>query len=290
MSDDKMLDWFVHDSNNCLTNIASLIEIYLESDAPDKKLLARAQLMCRDALHMNGMLRNGDPNKLRMAGENLKLWARNRSYPNVEVTADRDFGFPRVRYMMSVVIELTMNAYKAGAKTVRIALKDDDGYYLLVSNDGKPIEDSDRMFEKGFSTFGTSGSGMSIIQDICRHAEFALTLVDPVNVTFRLQLYDKEFVENRRRSATSSRQYGDEMSREWAMNIDEFSIGMAVMHTMNQKCAATGKMLGVLVRECVITDKTSNSIEVLMPKASEHGIDCRQWFDMSKFNKQFKKK
>ena len=42
--------------------------------------------------------------------------------------------------------------------------------------------------------------------------------------------------------------------------------------------------------ECVITNKTSNSFEVYIKKKTSAGIDAKNWFEMGKFNKRFKKK
>lgn len=38
---------------------------------------------------------------------------------------------------------------------------------------------------------------------------------------------------------------------------------------------------------CIITDMTDTSIEVLMKKKTDKGIDCKQWFTNENFNKRF---
>lgn len=68
--------------------------------------------------------------------------------------------------------------------------------------------------------------------------------------------------------------YIHERMKEFAMNINEFSIGQ-IIEDLDK-------------RHCEITNKTLNSIEVSIKRKSENGIDCRQWFDMREFNKRFK--
>ena len=66
-----------------------------------------------------------------------------------------------------------------------------------------------------------------------------------------------------------------ERMREYAMNIDEFTIGETVVHTDGRKC--------------VITSKTKNSIEVYLTRKTKDGVNCKQWYDMRMFNNIFKK-
>ena len=40
--------------------------------------------------------------------------------------------------------------------------------------------------------------------------------------------------------------------------------------------------------ELQISNKTTNSVEVAMKKKTDKGIDCKQWFEDSKFFKRFK--
>lgn len=58
------------------------------------------------------------------------------------------------------------------------------------------------------------------------------------------------------------------------MNIADFSVGQTVEDSDKSYCE--------------VTDKTLNSIEVAIKRKSEKGIDCKQWFTMSQFNKRFK--
>lgn len=67
----------------------------------------------------------------------------------------------------------------------------------------------------------------------------------------------------------------NERMREYAMNIDEFTIGEVVTHIDGRKC--------------LITNKTINSIEVKLTRKTKEGVDCKQWFDMRSFNNTFKK-
>lgn len=70
--------------------------------------------------------------------------------------------------------------------------------------------------------------------------------------------------------------YISERMKDFAQNIDEFSAGDKVIDSDKS--------------ECVITNKSLNSIEVFIKKKNEkHGIDCWQWFDMKSFNNRFKK-
>lgn len=68
--------------------------------------------------------------------------------------------------------------------------------------------------------------------------------------------------------------YINERMEEFAMNIDEFFIGQTVEDFDKSHCE--------------ITNKTLNTIEVLIKIKSEKGIDCKQWFDMKQFKKRFK--
>ena len=69
--------------------------------------------------------------------------------------------------------------------------------------------------------------------------------------------------------------YIDERMKEFAMNIDEFSVGETVIDSD-----------GAL---CKITNKTINSIEVYIIRKKREGINHKQWFDMHRFNYRFKK-
>lgn len=69
-------------------------------------------------------------------------------------------------------------------------------------------------------------------------------------------------------------EYIKERMSEFAMNIDEFSIGQIIEDTDKSYCE--------------ITNKTLNSIEVFIKRKSDKGIDCKQLFDMKQFNKRFK--
>lgn len=66
--------------------------------------------------------------------------------------------------------------------------------------------------------------------------------------------------------------------KEFAMNIDEFSVGEFVVDKKDNT-------------ESKIADKTQNSICVFIKKKNDkHGVDAYQWLDMKRFNEQFKKK
>ena len=43
-------------------------------------------------------------------------------------------------------------------------------------------------------------------------------------------------------------------------------------------------------KECIICEKTSNSILVHIDKKRKEGINCNQWFTIETFEKRFKKK
>ena len=61
----------------------------------------------------------------------------------------------------------------------------------------------------------------------------------------------------------------------WAENIDEFEIGERVLDQDGG--------------ECLITDKTANSIEVFIRKKSDKGVNAKNWFTMKNFNRRFKR-
>jgi hypothetical protein len=41
--------------------------------------------------------------------------------------------------------------------------------------------------------------------------------------------------------------------------------------------------------ECLITNKTANSIEVLIYKKGKDGVDATNWFTMQSFDRRFRK-
>jgi hypothetical protein len=41
-------------------------------------------------------------------------------------------------------------------------------------------------------------------------------------------------------------------------------------------------------KECIITNKTSSSIEVYIEKKQKEGVNCKQWFYIKDFEKRFK--
>jgi len=71
-------------------------------------------------------------------------------------------------------------------------------------------------------------------------------------------------------------EYINERMKDFAMNIDEFSIGQIVLDKFDNSV-------------CKIVNKTINSIEVYIKRKSKKGIDTTQWFDMRQFNFKFKK-
>ncbi len=66
----------------------------------------------------------------------------------------------------------------------------------------------------------------------------------------------------------------EERTKEYALNIAEFKIGQFVMENG--------------VHKCEITNKTSNSIEILHKAKTAEGVDSKQWYDMKSFTKMFK--
>lgn len=70
-------------------------------------------------------------------------------------------------------------------------------------------------------------------------------------------------------------EYIAERMKEFAMNIDEFSIDETVIDSDGASCG--------------ITNKTINSIEVYIGRKNCEGINHKQWFDMRRFNERFKK-
>lgn len=62
---------------------------------------------------------------------------------------------------------------------------------------------------------------------------------------------------------------------EFALNIEEYSIG--------------GTIVDLDGSDCTITNKTLNSIEVFIEKKTDRGVSHTNWFDMKAFNKRFLK-
>jgi hypothetical protein len=60
---------------------------------------------------------------------------------------------------------------------------------------------------------------------------------------------------------------------EFAMNIDDFEIGQEIVD-------ASGSIY-------IVSNKTMNSIEVM--KKIKSGINYKNWFEMGRFNRTFKK-
>lgn len=68
-------------------------------------------------------------------------------------------------------------------------------------------------------------------------------------------------------------EYIYEQMKWYALNIDEYSIGQIVYQN--------GK-------ECRITNKTANSIEVFTRKTTDEGVDSSNWYTGCEFKKLFK--
>lgn len=75
----------------------------------------------------------------------------------------------------------------------------------------------------------------------------------------------------------TTEEYISERMKVFAMNIDEFTIGQTIIDKKDNA-------------ECSITNKTMNSIEVLIKKKASKGITSKNWFDMKTFNERFKTK
>ena len=61
---------------------------------------------------------------------------------------------------------------------------------------------------------------------------------------------------------------------EFAMNIDDFNIGQILLDDDKE--------------ECIITDKTLNTIQVFIKRKNKEGVNSKQWFDMKTINNRFK--
>jgi len=70
-------------------------------------------------------------------------------------------------------------------------------------------------------------------------------------------------------------EYIEERNKEFASNIDEFSIGNILL--AKDKSNVT------------ITNKTKNSVEVYIKAKTKNGANSKQWFIMNSFNREFKK-
>lgn len=186
---EDILRWFVHDSNNSIYHINTLIENYLEGGTPrDDLKLVQAKAHCAEALHMNALLAHG-LGASRSVKENVETWAQWKSYPKVEVEVVNDhklFKFQQARYLIAVLSETAKNAHKGGGSRMDIKI---DGNIIMMSNDGDAVENPEKMFEKGFSTFGTTGEGLGMIQKMCRFGGFTYELVSAEKpVTFKLTI------------------------------------------------------------------------------------------------------
>lgn len=58
------------------------------------------------------------------------------------------------------------------------------------------------------------------------------------------------------------------------LKIEEVTIGMEMTH-VDGGCA-------------VVSDKTTNSVEMFLYRTSKNGIDCKNWYAMEWFNRYFK--
>lgn len=183
------LNWFIHDSNNAMSLISSLIDNYMNGEKDESKLV-KAKMICSEVLHMNALFYS-EKGASRSVKENLQLWASHRNYPRITYRINNDFRFVKfghVRHFISIISELSRNAYKAKATVMDVIVKNENGCReVIVSNDGNWIENPDKIFEDGYSTFGTSGKGMSIINKLCKDmdAEISLTSAKPVVFTIR---------------------------------------------------------------------------------------------------------
>ena len=56
---------------------------------------------------------------------------------------------------------------------------------------------------------------------------------------------------------------------------------------IKEKKFKTGNRSVTLKAEGVITDATENSVEVSMKRWTSNGVDCKHWFESSKFERTF---
>ena len=70
-------------------------------------------------------------------------------------------------------------------------------------------------------------------------------------------------------------EYIEEKNKEFASNIDKFSIGDILLAKDRSKVT--------------ITNKTKNSIEIYINTKTKNGVSSKQWFTMKSFNREFKK-
>lgn len=73
---------------------------------------------------------------------------------------------------------------------------------------------------------------------------------------------------------SKQQEYIDERLTFFADNIDTFSIGMVLKDSDGA--------------HCMISNKSINTIEVIIPAKTKKGITAKQWFGMRDFNKRFK--
>ena len=85
------------------------------------------------------------------------------------------------------------------------------------------------------------------------------------------------FDHNRLVRVTYNPVYITEMMKKFSLNISEYNIGEILLEKPSGK-------------EHIITNKTTNSIEVFIPKKSEKGIGSYQWFDMGTISKTYTRK
>lgn len=65
------------------------------------------------------------------------------------------------------------------------------------------------------------------------------------------------------------------------MSIDEINIGTALIGSTKKDSDRYTNL------KAVISDKTSNSVEVYIYAVSSEGVNAHQWMTISDFNKQF---
>lgn len=73
---------------------------------------------------------------------------------------------------------------------------------------------------------------------------------------------------------TTQELYIKERNLSYKQNIDSFFIGQ--------------NLKSCLGNNCIITDKTANSISVKIINKTKLGISYTDWYDMDSFNKRFK--
>lgn len=191
------LKWFTHDYRGYVGQIRSLLSLYKVSK--EEQYLTKIDLVLTQQAHLVSLFTNNELGNLSVEF-NFKQFAEHSNSPKINIIVVKDFKMLRhsnIMYLIGILSEVSRNAYKAGASQLNVTINENK---ITFENNGKPIENADKIFTQGYSEFGTSGEGLNHIQEMVKWitntiggiGKYELINVSPV--TFELFFSDSEIL------------------------------------------------------------------------------------------------